>query len=107
MPEVLVYATGYKHSFPFLDASYPRSGNTFTRLLIERATGWHTSSLYCDRELARAFDGECARRKTDFLVKCVVDVLDDLTAQNALALSQSRRTWRRLAIGADLRAWPS
>lgn len=61
-------------------ASYPRSGNTFTRLLIERATGWHTSSLYCDRELARAFDGECALRKTGFLVKCVVIVPGDLTA---------------------------
>ena len=52
-------------------ATYPRSGNTFTRLLIERATGWHTTSVYCDKWLETAFHGECARGNTTFLVKCV------------------------------------
>ena len=34
VPEVLVYATGYKHRFLFLDDSYPRSGDCDVRDLI-------------------------------------------------------------------------
>lgn len=40
-------------------ASFPRSGNTFTRELVERATGFRTTSAYCDPGLAVAFPGEC------------------------------------------------
>lgn len=42
-------------------ASFPRSGNTFTRELVERATGYRTSSMYCDPGLKDAFPGECDR----------------------------------------------
>lgn len=40
-------------------ASYPRSGNTWLRTLVEKATGHLTSSLYCDRHLRRTFRSEC------------------------------------------------
>lgn len=40
-------------------ASYPRSGNSYVRSLIERATGYQTSSVYCDRALETVFKGEC------------------------------------------------
>lgn len=40
-------------------ASFPRSGNTFMRELIERATGYQSSTVtYCDQALVRAFAGE-------------------------------------------------
>lgn len=40
-------------------ASYPRSGNTFTRELVERATGLQTSTVtYCDGSLSTSFPGE-------------------------------------------------
>jgi len=29
--------------------THPRSGNTYTRELVERATGFQTSSVWCDR----------------------------------------------------------
>lgn len=41
-------------------ASHERSGNTWTRELVERSTGWQTSTIsYCDKTLAPAFKGEC------------------------------------------------
>lgn len=40
-------------------ASYPRSGNSYVRSLVERATGYQTSSIYCDRKLEKLFKGEC------------------------------------------------
>ncbi|GAA5889623.1 hypothetical protein JCM16303_004444, partial [Sporobolomyces ruberrimus] len=48
--------------------SYPRSGNSYIRSLLERATGFQTSSIYCDRGLQRTFAGECDKR-LDFFVK--------------------------------------
>ncbi|KAM0747236.1 UAA-domain-containing protein [Meredithblackwellia eburnea MCA 4105] len=48
--------------------SYPRSGNSYLRSLIERATGYQTSSIYCDKGLRRTFLGECDH-KTTFFVK--------------------------------------
>jgi hypothetical protein len=42
-------------------ATYPRSGNTYIRGLIERASGYRTSSVYCDHVLAETFLGECSR----------------------------------------------
>ncbi|XP_065891886.1 WSCD family member CG9164-like isoform X2 [Dysidea avara] len=39
--------------------SYPGSGNTWTRMLLEQTTGIYTGSIYCDTELkARGFLGE-------------------------------------------------
>jgi hypothetical protein len=69
-------------------ATYPRSGNTYIRSLIERATGFRTryvvanasrprltrlnSSVYCDRVLQQTFLGECSDegflRKTHYPV---------------------------------------
>ncbi|GAA5947958.1 hypothetical protein JCM10213_007666 [Rhodosporidiobolus nylandii] len=49
-------------------ASYPRSGNSYLRSLLERATGYQTSSIYCDRGLAQTFVGEC-NHKLDWFVK--------------------------------------
>jgi len=49
--------------------SNPRSGNTFTRELVERATGYQTSTVsYCDASLGRVFKGECDH-DARFLVK--------------------------------------
>jgi len=40
-------------------SSYPGSGNTWARMLLEQATGIFTGSIYCDRELkARGLFGE-------------------------------------------------
>ncbi len=39
--------------------SYPRSGNSYIRSLLERSTGFQTSSIYCDRALEETFHGEC------------------------------------------------
>ena len=36
-------------------ASFPRSGNTWTRQLIERATGLYTGSYYWKKEKLQAF----------------------------------------------------
>ncbi|TNY20318.1 UAA transporter family-domain-containing protein [Rhodotorula diobovata] len=48
--------------------SYPRSGNSYLRSLIERATGYQTSSIYCDKGLQRTFLGECDH-KSNFFIK--------------------------------------
>ncbi|GAA5889639.1 hypothetical protein JCM16303_004449, partial [Sporobolomyces ruberrimus] len=48
--------------------SFPRSGNSYLRGLVERATGFQTSSVYCDRGLARTFLGEC-NTELNFFVK--------------------------------------
>ncbi|GAA94321.1 uncharacterized protein L969DRAFT_25894 [Mixia osmundae IAM 14324] len=50
-------------------ASFPRSGNSWTRSLVERTTGFTTSALYCDRMLATAFTDECSGRNNSFFVK--------------------------------------
>jgi hypothetical protein len=38
--------------------SFPRSGNTWLRTLIEKSTGYQTSSVYCDTKLP-SFKAEC------------------------------------------------
>lgn len=48
--------------------SYPRSGNSYIRSLLERATGIQTSSVYCDHSLQETFKGECDH-KANFFVK--------------------------------------
>jgi len=40
-------------------ASYPGSGNTWTRHLLEISTGLMTGGMYCDSELSKTFKGEC------------------------------------------------
>jgi hypothetical protein len=47
--------------------SFPRSGNTWVRTLIEKSTGYRTSSIYCDRGLA-SLQSECSRSNV-FLIK--------------------------------------
>lgn len=45
-------------------ASFPRSGNSFMRELIERATGYQSSTVtYCDQALVHAFAGEVSSRR--------------------------------------------
>lgn len=48
--------------------SFPRSGNTLTRSLVEATTHFQTSSLYCDTKLRHHFIGECDH-KNPFLLK--------------------------------------
>lgn len=51
-------------------ASNPRSGNTFMRELVERATNWQTSTVsYCDQSLSPVFHGE-VRSDAFFLSRC-------------------------------------
>jgi hypothetical protein len=61
-PATLRETNFYPGQIPYtVLATYPRSGNTFIRSLIERSTGYRTSSIYCDRVLERTFLGECSR----------------------------------------------
>lgn len=39
--------------------SYPGSGNTWIRHIIETLTGYHTTSVYCDITLRPVFTAEC------------------------------------------------
>lgn len=39
--------------------SFPGSGNTWVRHIIETVTGYHTTSWYCDKGLLRVFKAEC------------------------------------------------
>ncbi|GAA6062280.1 hypothetical protein JCM10212_000940 [Sporobolomyces blumeae] len=61
--------------------SYPRSGNSYLRSLLERATGYQTSSIYCDRGLERTFTGECNHR-LEFFVKTHFPALPRTIRQN-------------------------
>lgn len=65
------FRTGRRTAF----ASYPRSGNTYTRSLLERATGFQTSAIYCDRSLETFFAGECDGQSS-FFVKTHYPVFD-------------------------------
>ena len=47
-------------------ASYPRSGNTWMRVLLEKSTGYGTSSVYCEE--IRLFRFECDKSNL-FLIK--------------------------------------
>ncbi|GAA5902436.1 hypothetical protein JCM6882_002753 [Rhodosporidiobolus microsporus] len=57
------YETNIRTGF----VSYPRSGNSYLRSLLERATGYQTSSIYCDRGLERTFLGECDHHQRFFV----------------------------------------
>ncbi|GAA6039819.1 hypothetical protein JCM8097_004238 [Rhodosporidiobolus ruineniae] len=58
----------YRTSTRTIFASYPRSGNSYLRSLIERSTGYQTSSVYCDKGLQETFVGECDH-SLNFFVK--------------------------------------
>lgn len=81
-----------KHRTGFV--SFPRSGNSYLRGLVERATGFQTSSVYCDRGLARTFVGEC-NIELNFFVK-VSSSLDTSFASRRVVTDElcicSRRT---------------
>ncbi|KAK4330598.1 UAA transporter family-domain containing protein [Rhodotorula toruloides] len=62
-------------------ASFPRSGNSYLRSLVERATGFQTSSVYCDPELERTFHGECNHTLT-FFVKTHFPALPTVVSPN-------------------------
>jgi len=49
--------------------SFPGSGNTWTRLLLEQVTGIFTGSVYCDRELKQEFLGESVASGNVIVVK--------------------------------------
>ncbi|KAK3097608.1 hypothetical protein FSP39_011358 [Pinctada imbricata] len=46
-------------------ASFPGSGNTWLRHLLQQATGLYTGSIYCDDTLQNAGLGECLTNLTD------------------------------------------
>lgn len=49
----------YGNNYPVTSIhSFPGAGNTWTRYLIERATGGYTGSVYLDRDLRKTFPGE-------------------------------------------------
>jgi len=51
-------------------ASFPGSGNTWTRTLLEQATGIYTGSIYRDESLVNAgFEGECLISRNVIAVK--------------------------------------
>ncbi|GEM11000.1 zinc finger, C2H2-type transcription factor [Rhodotorula toruloides] len=62
-------------------ASFPRSGNSYLRSLVERATGFQTSSVYCDPELERTFHGEC-NHTLNFFVKTHFPALPTVISPN-------------------------
>jgi len=57
-------ATAFKPKRPPLLWTFPGSGNTWCRMLLEQATGWLTGSVYNDPSLKRMFraEGMFARR---------------------------------------------
>jgi hypothetical protein len=57
--------------------SFPRSGNTFLRALVEKSSGYLTSSVYCDKRLSNTFTSECNKTnrwliKTHFPVNTLI-----------------------------------
>jgi hypothetical protein len=71
-------------------ASYPRSGNSWLRVLVEGMSGYGTSSMYCDRLLMGTFRWEC-ERSNRFLMKLhYPHKLDTLAA-----LEESESRWIR------------
>ena len=51
-------------------ASFPGSGNTWTRTLLEESTGIYTGSIYSDTSLVNAgFEGECIMSRNVIAVK--------------------------------------
>lgn len=63
------YSTALRTGF----VSFPRSGNSYLRSLVERVTGFQTSSVYCDRSLVGGFKGEC-NHTNGFFVKVSLEL---------------------------------
>ncbi len=58
------------NSFPVGLASYPGSGNTWVRGLLQRVTGLCIGAIYCDTTLRKnGYPGESLRSGTTFMVK--------------------------------------
>ena len=58
------------HMYPVGLASYPGSGNTWVRGMLQRVTGLCTGAIYCDITLRQGeFPGESIRSGVTFLVK--------------------------------------
>ncbi|SGY84734.1 BQ5605_C009g05717 [Microbotryum silenes-dioicae] len=77
--DTVPYSTDTRTGF----VSFPRSGNSFMRSLVERATGYQTSSVYCDEKLSQTFTGECDHQ-TNFFVKTHFPALPKGAIQNNL-----------------------
>lgn len=75
-------------------ASFPRSGNTFTRELVERATNHQTSTVaYCDRALRNTFVGEVSLNSTS----TDLEFADDLTTNWRSAIMRLNSSSRRIS----------
>lgn len=70
-------------------ATYPRSGNSWIRTLIEKGTGYLTSSVYCDTALEETFKSECSTT-TKWLIKTHYPV--PVSEKNT---GETRNTWKR------------
>ena len=49
-------------------AAYPRSGSSYIRTLIERATGFQASCIYYDKPFNEFFKGECDSYDNIFVI---------------------------------------
>lgn len=72
-------------------ASFPRTGNSWLRSLVEKAIGYGTSSMYCDTRLAFRWECESNNR---FLMKTHYPHKFDSAAQLAVSEARSIR-WRK------------
>lgn len=57
--------------------SFPGSGNTWTRYLIERLTGIATGSVYCAERVKKSFIGECSKGRDVIVIKTHNVVADE------------------------------
>lgn len=62
--------TSEAHMRVFL-ASFPRSGNTFLRHVIETVYGWQTYTVYQDERIENVFDGDRQWAGQDAPVACI------------------------------------
>jgi len=58
-PSIITRRKAFKE--PVILGSYPGSGNTWLRHIIEISTGILTGGEYCDVDLAKVFHGECTQ----------------------------------------------
>lgn len=66
---VCVFING-SHRYPIGLASYPGSGNTWVRGLLQKTTGLCIGGVYCDKTLRKnGFPGESIRSGVTFMVK--------------------------------------
>jgi len=70
-----------KNSPKTMLASFPRSGNSYTRWMVESLSGFQTSSVYCDGHLKKSLKGECDKSLT-YLVKTHYPTIQKLKPPN-------------------------